>query len=225
MVKKFYEICIPNVGYGQFIYGEAGWLRKFDSADWDKSLEYEIISRNCQLNPDHKNAIRTAELKVILPSPNIGDFVWTFYSECLITDRVLDLFKEARFTGFDVREVEIVRIKRIKKTMEYTIPKLWEFVATGKGGDAHPDSGIKALSQCEECNSIRYSSYTNGIIVDDSQWDGSDFFTVNGYPAHILVTEQVKQLVINHKLVNCAIISSDQLQWGSHVRPEEIYKG
>jgi hypothetical protein len=224
MVKKYYY-CLgyPNRNFGEFIYGDPSWLRKFDAADWDKKLEFEIISRNCSINPKHKNAIRTAALKVELPSPNLGDFVWTFYSECLITDRVLGLFKDKGFTGFDIKPVEVVKVKRARKGVEYDIPKLWEFIVTGKAGTAHPDSGIRVLWECEGCKEIEYSSYTNGIIVDESKWDGSDFFTVNGYPRYILVTERVKEFVIEQQLINCSLIPSQNLQWGPHIRPEEVY--
>jgi hypothetical protein len=69
----------------------------------------------------------------------------------------------------------------------------------------------------------RYSSYTNGIIVDEEEWDGSDFFTVDGYPMRIIVTERVKDLVVSAGLTNVLLIPSGNLRWpeGS-VRPEDV---
>jgi len=113
-MTSFY-IGSPNRSRGEFIYGDPNWLRKFDTADWDKKLEFEIIFRNCPIDPKHRNAIRTAGLKVELPSPKLGDFIWTFYSECLITDHVLGLFNDAGFTGFDVKPVEVVKVKKSQK--------------------------------------------------------------------------------------------------------------
>jgi hypothetical protein len=164
--RNFYKLGVPNKSRGEFFYGDPNWLRKYDTADWDKYLDYEIISRNCPIDPMHKNALRTASLKVDLPSPNLGDFVWTFYSECMITDRVLGLFKDAGFTGFYVRPVEVVKVKRARKGVEYDIPRLWELIVTGRGGNAHPDSGIRVLWECEGCKEIEYTSFTNGIIVN-----------------------------------------------------------
>jgi len=63
-----------------------------------------------------------------------------------------------------------------------SLPKVWELEVQGRGGNAHPDSGIRLLYVCPECGYNVYSSFQNGIIVDESQWDGSDFFTINGYP-------------------------------------------
>ncbi len=72
---------------------------------------------------------------------------------------------------------------------------------------------------------VRYSSYQNGILVDEAQWDGSDFFTVNGYPKHILVTERVKDLIIAHRLTNCVLIPAEKLRWPETVmRPEDLYR-
>jgi hypothetical protein len=59
--------------------------------------------------------------------------------------------------------------------------------------------------------------------VDKDQWDGSDFFTVNGYPRFILVSERVRDLVTQNGLTNCMLIPSDRLRWQSLTRPEDLY--
>ncbi len=105
---------------------------------------------------------------------------------------------------------------------EGLIPPLWELLIRGKGGDAAPECGIH-LYEYEEAGEIRkaYSSFRNGIIVDEGNWDGSDFFTVNGYPKFILITERVKEFIIDRQLTNCAIIPSDKLEWESGIRGED----
>ena len=70
---------------------------------------------------------------------------------------------------------------------------------------------------------IEYSSFRNGIIVDEKEWDGSDFFVINGYPKFILVTERVKRFVIEHHLTNCELVPSEKLEWGTTIRPEDIF--
>ena len=159
----------------------------------------------------------------MLPSPKVGDFVWTWYSDCIVTEDVLSLFRQAGFTGFEARPIIVEKIKRLsrKRREEVTIPRLWELLIQGKGGDAAPESGIYPLYEIEDSGRFSYSSFRNGIIVDEANWDGSDFFTVNGYPKYILVTERVKELIIDHKLTNCALIPSHKLEWGSDIRPED----
>jgi hypothetical protein len=164
------------------------------------------------------------DLSIILPSPKVGDFVWTWYSDCIVTDSILSLFRESGFTGFDTRPVTIEKIKRLSRRImkEGLIPPLWELPIRGKGGDAAPESGIH-LYEYEEAGETRqaYSSFRNGIIVDEGNWDGSDFITVNGYPKFILITEQVKEFIIDRRLTNCAIIPSDKLEWESGIRGED----
>jgi len=153
--------------------------------------------------------------------------VWTWYSDCVATDRTLTLFKQAGFSGFEPRPVIVEKIKRLrrKRTEEVSIPLLWELPIIGKGGEAAPESGIYPLYEIEDCymKRFQYSSFRNGIIVDEANWDGSDFFTINGYPHFILVSERVKEFIIDHQLTNCALIPSHKLEWGSGITPEESH--
>jgi len=93
-------------------------------------------------------------------------------------------------------------------------------VAASQGGDAAPESGIYPLYEIRNIGRFSYSSFRDGIIVDKANWDGSDFFTVNGYPKFILITERVKELIIANQLTNCALIPSHELEWKGK-RPEE----
>jgi len=145
----------------------------------------------------------------------------------MVPDRTLALFREAGFTGFDTRPVIIEKINRFsrKRMEQVTVPSLWELPVIGKGGDAAAESGIYPLYEIDDCymKRFQYSSFRNGIIVDEANWDGSDFFTINGYPKFILVTERVKELIINHQLTNCALTPSHKLEWGSDITPEESH--
>lgn len=163
------------------------------------------------------------ELTVMLPSAKVGDFVWTWYSDCIVTEVTLSLFRQAGFTGFEARHVTVEKIRRLSKKHreKVAIPPLWELLIKGKGGDAAPESGIHVLYEIEDSETFRYSSFRNGIIVDEANWDSSDFFTINGYPKYMLVTEKVKEFIIGHQLTNCALIPSHKLEWGSNIRPEE----
>jgi len=223
-MKPFYELSAPYGDETYELYGRPEWERIYRRAEWADSVKLESII--CPLYPGHRRAgRRLTDLTIILPSPRVGDFVWTWYSDCLITDWVLELFQRAGFTGFEVRPVTVERVKRLGKEGLEDIPRLWELVVTGRGGDARPESGIRVIYRCEACGLVEYSSYRNGILVDEDQWDGSDFFTVNGYPKFILVTERVKDLIIAHRLTNCALIPAEKLRWPKTVpRTEDYYR-
>lgn len=164
------------------------------------------------------------DLSIILPSSKVGDFVWTWNSDCIVTDTILSLFRESGFTGFEARPVIIEKIEGSsrKRRKQELVPPLWELLIKGKGGDAAPESGIH-LFEYEDAGEIRkaYSSFRNGIIVDEANWDGSDFFTINGYPKYILITERVRQFIIDRQMTNCALIPSHKLNWESGIRSED----
>lgn len=205
-----------------YTYGKPGWYEKYRSVD-DDGTSYESIT--CSLNSDHRRAgARIGNLQLVLPTRYIGDFIWTILGEGVATDRVVNVFTMNNVTGFRTRDARIAKIKGRKKDDNTPIPTVCELEIIGKGGDAHPDSGIRLLSVCPECKRTRYSSFRNGIIVDESRWDGSDIFAVNGYPSYWLVTDKVKDLIVQNSFTNCAIIPSKNLKWGNYPRPEEPYK-
>jgi hypothetical protein len=205
----------------QFLYGDPEWYEVYRHAEWTEDMDFEQVT--CPLEPrgHMRPGDRIGDLHVILPSPLVPDFLWTWYSEPIVTDHVRSLFEAAGFTGLRFGPVTVERVKYVRKGAKVEIPRLWELIVTGRGGDAHPASGIRLLYECPGCGLRKYSSFRNGIIVDEEQWDGSDFFTVNGYPRFILITEGVKDLIVENRLKNCAIVRSRDLKWQSLTRPED----
>ncbi|MDP3025407.1 MAG: hypothetical protein Q8O10_07705 [candidate division Zixibacteria bacterium] len=188
-------------------------------AEWSHE-DIELEGIKCTIDEGHQRAgRRLSDLTVILRTPKVleFDFIWTWMSEPLINERVIKIFKENKLTGYSLRPVTIKRIKRFKGNLS-TIPKFWELVITGKGGYAHPNSGIKLKDECKACGSKTYSAYEHGIIVDEKNWDGSDFFRIIEWP-RILVIEKVKQIIENYKITNVELIPSQDLKW-----PEGVIK-
>ncbi len=217
--KLFYRLQSPRPAKRHQIYGLPEWERRFGRAEW--SLKRGGLSFRRNLRPFGEPRVN---LTIILPSPKVGDFVWTWYSNCMVTESVLSLFTHAGFNGFEARPVTVERIKRVsrKRREDLVIPPLWELVIKGKGGDAAPESGIQVIDQDEGSGILQYSSFRHGIIVDEANWDGSDFFTINGYPKYVLVTERVKQVIIDLQLTNCVLVPSHKLQWKSDIRSEDL---
>lgn len=216
--RYFYRLQDPTKGKPHRIYGREEWERRFGRAEWSDKVGGRSTGR---ILPPYGEP--RVNLTIILPSFKVGDFIWTWYSDCIVTEDTLSLLRQAGFTGFDVRPVIVEKIKRLsrKRREEVSIPPLWELLIQGKGGDAATKSGIYPLYEIEDTGRFLYSSFRNGIIVDEANWDGSDFFAVNGYPKFILVTERVKELIIAHQLTNCALIPSHKLEWASGIRPED----
>jgi len=160
-------------------------------AEWvDDEIETETVI--CPLKDGHRRGgRRLTNLTVALPGRRVEDIVWTWYSECLLTDRVLELFKSSGFTGFEVKPAK-ARYKRAKEEP----PRLWELVVNGSAGVASPESGIKLMEHCPACNLSYYSSCTNpGKLIDVAQWDGTDLFTVWPLGNYIFVTQRAAQMI------------------------------
>ena len=225
-MTKFYHLHSPKIDDDITpLYGEKRWLSKYKLAEWGEDTHKSLGAITCPVNPQHNRAAdRASVLCLIISTPYFGDFTWTWQDECIITDRVLNLFRQAQFTGFNVRPVIIERINTKSRRNSEVMPKLWELVHFGKGGDPLSVSGVRLIYKCPACGLQRYSSYSKGLQIDKKQWDGSDFFSVNSYPKLILVSERVKDFIITNNLNNCFLTPSEQMVWPSGViKPEEIY--
>lgn len=162
-------------------------------AEWDKSVELEQVV--CRLNPGHmRGGRRLNNLSLLLPRSRPKDFVWTWQSECLIQDYVLQVFRKKGFTGFDVNPVTA----RFKTGLGHP-PRLWELVVTGWAGLAPPESGIRLTEYCPGCRFAHYSGLMDADrLIDPARWDGADFFTVWPMASFILVTDRVAACIQSH---------------------------
>jgi hypothetical protein len=219
MKRRFYRLGSPGPSKAHQVYGRTAWYSTFGRADWSEIAAGFGTGRFYPPYGEPKK-----DLSIVLPSPKIGDFVWTWYGDCIVPETTLALLKDAGFSGFETRPVIIEKIRRggAKRKKEAPIPRLWELLIRGKGGDAAQESGITYCQYEDSSGVVRsyYTSFRNGIIVNESSWDGSDFFTINGYPGYLLVTERVKELVIDRQLTNCELTPSDKLEWRSGITPE-----
>lgn len=206
-------------------YGEIEWANKFKLAEWGAKTHNAIRGIICPSNPQHNRAAdRSSDLHLIISTPYLGDFIWTWQGECVITERLLNKLRQAQLYGFDVRPVTVEPINVERGGFSEVTLKFWELVIIGKGGNPLPRSGIRLIYKCDSCGLQRYSSYSNGIHIDKNQWDGSDFFSINSYPRLIFVSERVHDFIRINKLDNCFLTPSKHMRWPAGViKPEDIY--
>lgn len=173
----------------------------------------------CPLDPyGHSGTgwYRINDLVVKLKSPKVRDISSTWHNDYLITNRVATLFEEAGFTGYSLRHVD-VRLPRSVRYEGIRPPVLWEFKVHGWGGVAPESSGIKLVTRCSVCNFLLYTPLLHPEkLIDESQWDGSDFFFVWPLPRFIFVPERVKDFVKEHRLQGVDLIPVDQLKRGGY---------
>ena len=71
-------------------------------AEFADGMDWEPIK--CPVDSGHSCAgRRITDLGVELRGERVDDFVWTFFSECLVQDRVLEVFKDHDVTGYEVK--------------------------------------------------------------------------------------------------------------------------
>ncbi len=219
-MTRFFVLDAPGLADGPLVYGRDSDEHRYGKATWDKSMVWEY-------HLHHEGASRVLvrchrmPLAIVIPSRRaVADFVWTWFSECLITERILGLFHDLRLSGFSVRTVTISKFKR-KSADDEEVPNLLELEVYGKGGPPHPDSGSLPLPEIDGLGLRRYSSYKNGLLVNEKEWDGSDFFHVEGHPM-IIVTERVRRLIESERLSNCVLVPAEKLVWPARIpRPED----
>jgi len=188
-------------------------------AEWvDDEMDLEQVI--CPANDGHRRGgKRLTDLSVTLSGSNTQDFVWTWQSECLLTDSVLELFKAEGFTGFEIKPVK-ARYKKSKNTP----PRLWELVVTGWAGIAPPETGINLVEHCEPCHMRRYSTCLHlDKLIDASQWDGSDFFMVWPLVRYIFITDRVAEMIRSQRLTGAVIKPPSELEFsGSGFGPGRL---
>jgi len=185
-------------------------------AEWAEDMDYESTV-TCPIKEGHQRAgRRLPNLSVMLRGGIVEDFVWTWYSECLVQDRVLELFKRSGFTGYDVKPARA----RFKRASERQPPRLRELIVTGWGGMAPAGSGIRVIERCEGCGHTVYSGCDNpDHLIDVSHWDGSDFFIVWPLPKFIFVTERVAQAIRENHLTGAMLKQPRELDLSGGFSP------
>ncbi len=117
-----------------------------------------------------------------------GDLIWGGASILLASSRVMDLLSANGMTGFSTYQARIVRGNTVVEGYS-------GLAVSGRGGPNDP------------------KAYAGGFIpgttirridgLHPTQWDGSDFFTLDDIPGAVLVTERVKKLLVKEKVTNC----------------------
>jgi len=237
----YYVLHSPDLLCSDYVYPQSKknivrWAKYYGLVEWSQEMKAKKTPF-CRLNPEHNERWwcgHRGVLSIVIPRSDLGDFTWSWYWDCIVTQRVLDMFLNAGFTGFKQRPVKVERIKSKDEhrrdhcdefegednrkeilSREKQLPTLWELVITGKGGEAHPDSGIRIIEECDDCGIVirtKWDHIKHGLIVNEKEWDGTDFFTINGFPQYYIITERVKKMIVEEEFNNCVIVKADRIK-------------
>jgi hypothetical protein len=178
--------------------------------------KYEIII--CPADEGHRRGRRVVGgLSVILAPSGVRDFVWTWCNDILVSQRVLDLFKKYRVTGFQPMPAKTSYLKPIKARP----PKLFEFVVTGWGGWAAPAAGVSLVESCPACGHKIYAIAEPSRLIDPAAWDGSDLFIVWPLPGYRFASDRLATILRQEKVSGVELVPAPKLstERGAHVSP------
>lgn len=140
------------------------------------------------------------------------DFLGNSATLRIASERVVTLLRDHGLTGYDTYDVELSGGK-------VELPKYYGLVAVGRGGHILPkESGVKYGSRNRD--GTRSIMGIRRLVFDESQWDGSDFFYLDEFPAgQIIVTEKVKDIFKKEKVRNCELTPVEEFSFGYFGEP------
>jgi hypothetical protein len=162
----------------------------------------------CPAHDGHKRAgNRLADISVLVHPSGAKDFTWTWYSEVLMSERVVDIFEKNHVTGFETRPAKVAYPSQIKARP----PHFFELVVTGWGGLAAPAAGLSLVKSCPACGHKRYIIAEPSRTIDAGAWDGSDLFIVWPLPRYPFASDRLASIIRQEKISGVKLIPAPQI--------------
>jgi hypothetical protein len=155
----------------------------------------------------HRNSWRLPGPITIDPDESdSAECLWTFLSDCLISEAVVEEFRSRGFTGLTTTEVRLSKRNQLGRTHTQFIPSGW-------GGIASKKSGIELTYRCDGCRYSKYSSLCfPEKLFDPRQWDGSDVFIIWPLPKFIFVTSRVADVLRELRVSGIELIPIERMK-------------
>jgi len=115
-----------------------------------------------------------------------------------VKPNVVSALREHGATGVEFVKVNAVWDEKVKDPPAEP-PDLWELYVTGQACRAEVNR--EGITPCELCGRGAFPE-AEWIKVDESSWDGSDFFNVDKNPVLTIVTERIRDKLAQHKFTN-----------------------
>lgn len=122
-----------------------------------------------------------------------GDFLWVGLPILIVSSKVLEIWK--RFATLDTYKVVL---KGRGLSIKYS-----GAVFLGRGGPFEPEKSKAVYSKSLNEQGKQALMKHRGMYFDDSQWDGSNLFTIDDFPCLPIVTERVVKAMKDAKVTNC----------------------
>lgn len=207
---EFYALSIDEGQRKKFAYGVLV----------DDYPNEEVICTHCGREWDKDLLIHDdIALEIVLSNNYYSDFLGVIY-HVLISDKVYNLLKNEKVTGFHLKDVVIKSVldlsseklkelsKRgyIVKKFSHEKPLYYRLLVDGNA-QAHKNSEVILTEFCEICGFELYTTIGKSYIdpfhpiyIDMQTWNGDDLFLVKELGSRIFCTEKFKNIYNNNNL-------------------------
>ena len=125
----------------------------------------------------------------------------------LVSKKVREVISQAGLTGAEFYPPVGYRTRGRKPAYQEMIRQCRDDVqyevihVTGDGGSVAETSGVRLEESCDVCGWRAYTLPENGFVIDESQWDGSDFFHVKEF-GPFFISERAADILYQGELSN-----------------------
>ncbi len=139
---------------------------------------------------------------------------WVGEHPFLLSAQAYDLFCEAGISGLDtVKPVSVVR-KAGGQWTSVTEPRYHQALVIGTVELDLPAMNLKRKQLCPACGQFGWSRerlYTVPATLDMETWSGHDLCRVGDFPAILVCSERVTEVICKHKLTGAQIKPIEEL--------------
>jgi len=184
-------------------------------ADFVRQPDFEVI--RCT-EPSHEawSGRRLSPLSLKLGAPALNDFVWSWFYDVVINDRILEILLNHGDSGFETRPAPA----RARRKRDPAVPPLHELIVTGWAGLAAPESGLYVKEACPKCHFRSYGIERPDRLIKSTTWDGSDFFMVWPLPQWKFVSERLAEILRRERATGIKLRPAEEITIPHSLGPE-----
>jgi len=175
---------------------EANDLRLFAGGQWVNDTR-----ERCPACGAFRDDTEPPEIQIALNHigrRGFAEFLWNSHGLPLFRQDLVDCWREARLTGFELRPVHIIGwYDSPRRSLAPVIPAYWRLIPVSKVQLSEPPP---VEGQCSVCGFVKYafpelgSHLPHGIRIDRQTWDGSDFCGIAGYGAFLFCSRRAAEV-------------------------------
>lgn len=131
----------------------------------------------------------------------------------VISEKALNIFSDNHITGYtDAEPIRLVKENGIGFEEVKDLPQYYKLSVSGSIDLDYNEMRLKKKHHCSECGQYKLSRQKLGTsYLNLSSWRGDDICRLGTFPARIICTEKVIEVIIKNKLKGACLLDSRHL--------------